>query len=107
MMLMVPALILLVAAYVPSRIRTAVRHPMLTAVMLWAFGHLLANGDLASALLFGSFLAYAVYDITSASQRAAAGPLGTAQGGAVQDVAAIVGGLALYMRSCCSGAIRS
>jgi uncharacterized membrane protein len=96
MMLMVPALILLVAAYVPSRIRTAVRHPMLTAVMLWAFGHLLANGDLASVLLFGSFLAYAVYDIVSASQRAEFGPMGRAQGGAVQDVAAIVGGLALY-----------
>jgi len=96
MLLMVPALILLVAAYVPSRIRTAVRHPMLTAVMLWAFGHLLANGDLASVLLFGSFLAYAVYDMGSATQRAALGPLGTAQGGAVQDVAAIAGGLALY-----------
>jgi uncharacterized membrane protein len=96
MLLMVPAMILLVAAYVPSRIRTALRHPMLAAVMLWAFGHLLTNGDLASVLLFGSFLAYAVYDITSASQRAAVGPLGAAQGGAVQDVAAIAGGLALY-----------
>ena len=69
---------------------------MLTAVMLWAFGHLLANGDLASVLLFGSFLAYAVYDMVSATQRAALGPLGTAQGGAVQDVTAIAGGLALY-----------
>lgn len=96
MLLMVPALILLVAAYVPSRIRTAVRNPMLTAVMLWAFGHLLANGDLASVLLFGSFLVYAVYDMVSVTQRAALGPLGTAQGGAVQDVAAIAGGLALY-----------
>ena len=96
MLLMVPAVVLLVAAYVPSRIRTAVRHPMLMAVMLWALGHLLSNGDLASVLLFGTFLAYAVYDMISASQRAALGPLGTAQGGAVQDLAAIAGGLALY-----------
>src|SRR5262249_16411362 len=96
MLLMVPALILLVAAYVPSRIRTHVRHPMLAAVMLWAFGHLLVNGDLASVLLFGSFLAYAVYDRISAGRRAALGPLGTAKGGAVADVAAIAGGLALY-----------
>jgi len=51
MLLMVPAMVLLVAAYVPSRIRTAVRHPMLAGVTLWAVGHLLANGDLASALL--------------------------------------------------------
>jgi len=96
MLLMVPAMILLVAAYVPSRIRTAVRHPMLTAVMLWAFAHLLANGDLASVLLFGSFLAYTLYDRISVGQRAALGPLGTAQGSAAGDVAAIGGGLALF-----------
>ena len=59
---MIPAMILLVAAYVPSRIRTAVGHPMLTALMIWAFAHLLANGDLASVLLFGSLLGFAVYD---------------------------------------------
>ena len=96
MLLMVPAMILLVAAYVPSGICTAVRHPMLAAVMLWAFGHLLANGDLASVLLFGSFLVYGAYDIISASQRAALGPLGTARGSAVGDAAAIAGGVALY-----------
>lgn len=96
MLLMLPAVILLVAAYVPSRIRTAVRHPMLAAVKLWAFGHLLSNGDLASVLLFGSFLAYAVYDRISVRRRAARGPLGTASGGAVQDAIAIAGGLALY-----------
>ena len=67
MLLMLPALILLVAAYTPSRIRTVVRHPMLTAVLVWSFSHLLANGDLASVILFGSFLAYAVHDIRSAA----------------------------------------
>jgi uncharacterized membrane protein len=96
MLLMVPALILLVAAYIPSRIRTAVRHPMLAAVALWAFSHLLANGDLASVLLFGSFLVYAGYDIFSANQRGALGPLGKAQGGLVHDFVAIVVGVALY-----------
>lgn len=96
MLLMLPAMILLVAAYVPSPIRTAARHPMLAAVKLWAFAHLLANGDLASVLLFGSFLAYGVYDRISVGRRAALGPLGTAQGGAVQSAAAVAGGLALY-----------
>jgi len=96
MLLMLPALILLAAAYVPSRIRTATRHPMLAAVALWAFGHLLVNGDLASVLLFGSFLAYAGYDIVSANQRAAVGPLGRVQGGLVQDFVAIAVGVALY-----------
>jgi uncharacterized membrane protein len=97
MLLMVPAMVLLVAAYVPSRIRTALRHPMLIAVMLWAFAHLLANGDLASVLLFGSFLAYGAYDMISANQRGAAlGPLGAARGGGAGDAAAIAAGLALY-----------
>src|SRR5262245_4135169 len=96
MLLMLPALILLAAAYIPSRIRTATRHPMLAAVTLWAFGHLLVNGDLASVLLFGSFLAYAGYDIMSANQRAAVGPLGKVQGGLVQDIVAIAVGVALY-----------
>jgi uncharacterized membrane protein len=96
MVLMVPAMVLLVAAYVPSRIRTALRHPMLIAVMLWAIAHLLANGDLASVLLFGSFLAYAVYDMISANRRTALGPLGSARGSAAGDAAAIAAGLALY-----------
>jgi uncharacterized membrane protein len=96
MLLMVPALILLVAAYVPSRIRNATGHPMLIAIMLWALGHLLANGDLASLLLFGSFLAYAVYDRISVGQRHALGPLGEAKGGLPGDVTAIAGGLVLY-----------
>ena len=96
MLLMFPAIILLVAAYVPSRIRRLVRHPMLTAVMLWALAHLLANGDLASVLLFGSFLVYGIYDWISVSRRHALGPLGKAQGGLVGDLTALVGGLALY-----------
>ncbi len=43
----------------PGRILVIVKHPMVTGVILWAIGHLLANGDLASVILFGSFLAFA------------------------------------------------
>jgi uncharacterized membrane protein len=46
----------------PSRIRGWLRHPMLVAVKIWALAHLLANGDAGGMLLFGSFLAWAVYD---------------------------------------------
>lgn len=97
LLLMIPAVILLLAAYVPSRIRTAVRHPMLTAVIIWAFGHLLANGDLASVLLFGSFLAFAVYDRVSVASRPSPGPLGNATGGSLHDILVLSGGLGLYM----------
>lgn len=37
-----------------------VRHPLLVALALWALVHLVANGDLAHALLFATFAAFAV-----------------------------------------------
>jgi uncharacterized membrane protein len=95
-LLMLPALILLAASQIPSRIRTWSRHPMLLAVELWAFAHLLVNGDLAGMLLFGSFLAYAVYDMLSANRRGALGPLGARSGGFGGDAAAVVIGLAVF-----------
>jgi uncharacterized membrane protein len=60
--LMLPVFPLLIAAYVPGKIKAKLRHPMLVAIKLWALAHLIANGDLASVILFGSFLAYAVVD---------------------------------------------
>jgi uncharacterized membrane protein len=95
-LLMIPAMILLVAAYVPSKIRTAAKHPMLAAIKIWALAHLLANGDLGSIVLFGGFLAYAVYDRISVKRRAHAGILGNQTGGPWNDVLVVVGGLALY-----------
>jgi uncharacterized membrane protein len=57
------AFISLVSAYTPAGyIRRTVQHPFLTGVALWALGHLLVNGDLASLLVFGAFLLYAVVD---------------------------------------------
>lgn len=95
--LMFPAMILLVASIIPSRIRTATRHPMLIAIKIWALAHLLANGDLASLLLFGSFLAFAVYDRISVKRRGTATPSGSAQPpGAFNDVIVVVVGVALY-----------
>lgn len=96
-LIMLLAFILLVAAYVPSRIRTGAKHPMLAAVKLWAFGHLLANGDLGSMVLFGSFLAWAVFDRISVKRRGALGPLGAAKpASALNDIAVIVIGAALW-----------
>ncbi|MDQ4060491.1 MAG: NnrU family protein [Pseudomonadota bacterium] len=97
LLLMIPAMILLVATYAPpGRIKAAVRHPMLAAVKIWAFAHLLANGDLASILLFGAFLAYAVYDRISVKHREARGEVTVRGGPARNDVYAVLGGLALY-----------
>lgn len=95
-LLMVPAMILLAAAYIPSSIRTATKHPMLAAIKLWAVAHLLANGDAGSVLLFGSFLAYAIVDRISMKQRHALGPLGDRKGARSGDVLAVIVGLAAY-----------
>ena len=54
--LMLPAVILVVASYIRGRIYATLKHPMLAGVKLWAAAHLLANGDLGSIILFGSFL---------------------------------------------------
>lgn len=93
--LVLPAMILLVAAYIPSRIRAAVKHPMLAAIKLWAVAHLIANGDVASIVLFGSFLGYAVYDRISLKQRGDTGA-GGADAPVINDVLTVVLGLALY-----------
>lgn len=95
-LLMLPAMIALVAAYVPSRIHTALKHPMLVAIKLWALAHLLVNWDVGSFLLFGSFLAYAVYDRISVKRRGALGPLGAKQGGFVGDLIVLGVGIGLY-----------
>ncbi len=94
--LMLPAIILFVAAYVPSRIRTVVKHPMLAGLKLWALAHLISNGDLGSLALFGSFLAFGVYDRISVKRRAALGPLGARDGNLAGDVIVVGLGLLLY-----------
>lgn len=95
-LLMLPAMILFVAAEVPTHIRSKVKHPMLAGIKLWATGHLLANGDLASMLLFGSFLAYAAFDRISLKRRLVAPRPGPRNGGWRNDVIAVVLGVALY-----------
>lgn len=57
------------AAYLPGRIKARLKHPMLAGVKLWALAHLLANGDLGSMLLFGSFLVWAILARISAKRR--------------------------------------
>lgn len=77
-----------------GRIKKAVKHPMLVATKLWAVGHLLSNGDLASILLFGGFLAWAVADRISLKYRPAETIV---EGGARDDIMALVGGTVLYL----------
>jgi len=96
LILMLPVFPLIIAAYLPGRIKTAAKHPMLAAVKLWAFAHLLANGMLADIFLFGGFLAWAVVDRISLKRRSIPQVLRTAPPGPWNDVIAVVLGLAVY-----------
>src|ERR1700722_19968868 len=96
LLLMLPVFPLVLAAYLPGRIKTAAKHPMLAAVKFWAFAHLLANGSLADVLLFGGFLGWAVADRISMKRRTVPQVLRTAPPGPWNDVIAVVLGLAVY-----------
>lgn len=95
LLLMVPVFPLLLAAYLPGRIQTATKHPMLAATKLWAFAHLLANGSLPDVVLFGSFLTWAVADRISMKRREPR-PVPGAPPSKLNDLIAIVVGLVLY-----------
>ena len=94
-LLLLPVFIFFVAPYFPGRIKTALKHPQLVAVKLWAVAHLLVNGMLADLLLFGSFLAWAVVDRISLKRRTQR-PLPGAPESGINDAIIVVVGLALY-----------
>ena len=70
MLLMLLSSILLVATYIPrNHFKMRLGHPMVLSVKVWALSHLLANGNLADLVLFGSFLIWAVLNFRSARAR--------------------------------------
>ena len=95
-LLMLPVFPLLIAAYLPGRIKRLTRNPMLLAVILWAVSHLLANGTLNDLLLFGGFLIWSVADLISVSRRTHVRPVPGAPASPMNDVIVIVVGLGLY-----------
>ena len=95
--LMLPAIIMVVAAYIRGRIYTTLKHPMLAGVKVWAAAHLLANGDLGSIILFGSFLGWAVFDRISLKHRADAGAPPIPVGGIGNDLIALAVGVVAYL----------
>lgn len=100
LLLVLPAFVMFVAAYLPGRIKRTLKHPMLAGIKLWALAHLLANGDLGSMLLFGAILAWAVAARISAKRRDEVVPHGgpaVAPAGPRNDLLAIGIGGAAYL----------
>jgi uncharacterized membrane protein len=92
-----PAIVFMVAAYSPGRIKVALKHPFLVGVKLWALAHLLANGDLGSIVLFGAILAWAVFDRISLKRRTDPGAPPIPVGGPQNDVIAVAAGTIVYI----------
>lgn len=95
-LLMLPVFPLLLAAYLPGHIQAAAKHPMVLAVKIWAFAHLLSNGTLPTVLLFGAFLLWGVLERISLKGRTPrAAPV--AADSVRNDVIVVTGGLILYL----------
>jgi len=88
------AFILFAAANSPAGyIRHYLKHPMLIGTILWSGGHLLANGDAASLLLFGAFLVWAVIDLVAVIPRGDPAPAIVKPR---SDIIAIVAGAVIF-----------
>ena len=61
--------ILFVAAKHKTNIKRILRHPQLTGVMLWSIGHLLANGDNRSLVLFAGIGTWAILEMLLINHR--------------------------------------
>lgn len=96
-LLTLPAFILVAAAYVPgTHMRAKLGHPMLLGTKLWAAAHLLANGNLADVVLFGSFLVWAIVLFAKSRRRDRAAGTTYPAAGASRDVMAVIIGAALW-----------
>lgn len=98
LLIMLPVFPMLLAAYLPGRIKATLKHPMILAVKTWALAHLLANGDLGSLVMFGAFLAWAVAAFMSMRRRSDGNGSLVPQipASPLNDIVVLVGGLALY-----------
>lgn len=96
-LLVLPAFVLLAAAYVPgTRIRARVGHPMLLGTKFWAASHLVANGLLHEVIVFGAFFVWAVYAYAAARRRDRRDGVVPVVGPVARDLVAVGLGLAGY-----------
>ncbi len=96
MLLILIAVILFAASHLPSRIKQFVRHPMLTGTAVWAVGHLLANGDSRSLVLFGGMLVWSILNQITINRREGAW-VKPAVGSLGKEVILLVASIVVYV----------
>lgn len=62
-LLMLFAFYLFAASGAKTRVTKAIRHPQLSAVVVWSAAHILVNGDSPSFLLFGGMAVWAIAEM--------------------------------------------
>ena len=88
------AFYLFAASGMKTGITRVIRHPQLTGFAVWAFAHILPNGDLESLILFGGLLAWALVEISVLSK----GPWEkNPPVPAKKEIMAIVGGVVVFI----------
>jgi uncharacterized membrane protein len=96
MLMVLLTFILIVAAQVRTNIKRVLRHPQLTGLVLWSTGHLLANGDSRSLVLFLGLLIWAKVQIITTNKRD--GKRVLPERVPVQnDIATVVGGIVVFI----------
>lgn len=73
--------------------RVSLKYPMAIAILFWAAGHLCANGDQASLILFGGMAIYAVLHVLVLMQNGGGAKTEVRQG---HNLLSLMAGLALY-----------
>lgn len=94
-LLMAVSFVLIVSGNIPATgyIKARMKNPMLIGVKVWAVAHLLANGDLASIIMFGSFLAWAIFAVIAIKRRGGESPVASS---AMPDYLSLAIGLTLW-----------
>ncbi|MDX5152093.1 MAG: NnrU family protein [Acidiferrobacterales bacterium] len=95
MVIMFPSILLLSVAKLPTNIKRFTPHPMLWGVILWSVAHLLANGDVASMIIFEAIGIYSIIAIISANQRGA--KLSTQKVSVGRETAGLIFGVIVYI----------
>lgn len=99
LLLMLVAFVSFAATYSKGYIKKTLKHPMIAAVKIWAFAHLLAVGHAAAVTLFAAFLAWGVVERISVKRREKAGEavVGNFEPRLSHDIIVVAIGVAVYV----------
>lgn len=95
-LLMLFAVYLYLTSFIKVKVRQWVQHPQLAAVKLWAVAHLIVNGDVASFVLFGGLLAWAVASLILIKRQSPDPQSGPIALSIPKEILAIVATLVVY-----------